>query len=330
MRSALLRLPLLACLLTQPASAVVIDWVTIGDPGNACEPQSQGCFGAVSSVYRISRTEITNTQYADFLNAVAAEDPNGLYNPLMGSLAAEGGITRGGIAGAYTYSLIPGREEMPVIHASFYDALRFANWLNNGQPIGAQGGSTTDSGAYTITAQGITDNTITRNPGAMVTLTSEDEWYKAAYYDPTTASYDNFPAGSSSTTVCAAVTATANRANCNGAVGDLTPAGSYTGSASAYGTVDQGGNTSEWNEAIINVSSRGTRGGDFLGGVGFLAAANRNVIVGPAGSMGFRVSSPGSAPPAVPALSPLSASVLAAMMGMGGVWWARKARGLRA
>ncbi len=31
------------------ASAVVsIDWVTVGDPGNVCETQTQGCFGAVA------------------------------------------------------------------------------------------------------------------------------------------------------------------------------------------------------------------------------------------------------------------------------------------
>ncbi len=38
------------------ASAVVnIDWVTVGDPGNACDPQSQGCFGDVGYTYQISK-----------------------------------------------------------------------------------------------------------------------------------------------------------------------------------------------------------------------------------------------------------------------------------
>jgi hypothetical protein len=33
-----------ACLLTSPVAAVVtIDWVTVGDAGNACETQTQGC-----------------------------------------------------------------------------------------------------------------------------------------------------------------------------------------------------------------------------------------------------------------------------------------------
>jgi len=50
---------------------------------------------------------------------------------------------------------------------------------------------------------------------------------------------------------CAGPTATANRANCNFAVSDVTNKVSYTGSASPYGTFDQGGNVYEWNETII-------------------------------------------------------------------------------
>ncbi len=45
---------------------------------------------------------------------------------------------------------------MPVNFVSFWDGLRFANWLHNGQPTGAQGNSTTEDGAYTLTAGGIT------------------------------------------------------------------------------------------------------------------------------------------------------------------------------
>ena len=43
-----------------PARAVNIDWVTVGDPGNACAVQSQGCFGAVASNYRISKFGTAN------------------------------------------------------------------------------------------------------------------------------------------------------------------------------------------------------------------------------------------------------------------------------
>jgi hypothetical protein len=57
----------LACafLLGAPASAVTIDWVGVGDAGNTCETQSQGCFGAVAYDYRVAKYEVTNAQYTE-------------------------------------------------------------------------------------------------------------------------------------------------------------------------------------------------------------------------------------------------------------------------
>ena len=67
-----------ALLFVLPAHAeVTIDWVTVGDPGNACDTQTDGCFGAVAYAYQIGKYEVTNAQYAEFLNAVAATDTYG-------------------------------------------------------------------------------------------------------------------------------------------------------------------------------------------------------------------------------------------------------------
>jgi len=279
--------PSLFLLLAGSASAVTIDWVTVGGAGNTCDVQSQGCFGAVAQSYRISKTEVTNAQYAEFLNAKAAADPNALYNTNMGS--GTGGITRSGSSGSFTYSAIAGRENKPVNYVSFYDSLRFSNWLNNGQ-----GSGDTETGAYTITALGITDNSITRNAGANIFLTSEDEWYKAAYYDAVTTSYFAYPAGSDTQTACTVPGATANTANCLSAVGDVTDVASYTGSASPNGTFDQGGNVWEWNEAILFGSGRGWRGGGFLSSGPFNLAASFQSGGNPSigfDFLGFRVAS---------------------------------------
>lgn len=73
---------LLAAAPTQ--AQVVFDWALVSDAGNACDPQNNGCFGAVAENYRISKFETTNEQYAEFLNAIAATDTNALYNPNMG------------------------------------------------------------------------------------------------------------------------------------------------------------------------------------------------------------------------------------------------------
>lgn len=217
---------------------------------------------------------MTYAQYAEFLNAVADADPLSLYNANMSSVLI-GGITRTGSSGSYIYSVIPGHEDRPVNYISFYDALRFVNWLSNGQ-----GAGDTESGAYTLMGGTATPNnglTVTRNLGATIFLPSEDEWYKAAYYDPSSSSYLDYPAGSNTQTVCAAPSAAANTANCGfpSVVGDLTNVGAYTNSPSRYGTFDQGGNVYEWNEALIG-SNRGARGGSYRENAGLLAAASRN------------------------------------------------------
>jgi len=303
---------LLLFLLAESASAVTIDWVTVWGAGNAADTTG---FGAVAQTYRISKTEVTNAQYAEFLNAKAASDPLGLYNTRMGSVFSKGGIRRSGTSGSFTYTAIAGRENKPVNWVSFYDSLRFSNWLNNGQ-----GSGDTETGAYTITATRITHNSITRNAGSNIFLTSEDEWYKAAYYDTVTSSYFAYPAGSSTQTVCAAAGATANTANtanCGSVVGDVTDVGSYTGSASPNGTFDQGGNVREWNEAILFGSGRGERGGSFSFDANLLAASSRGSLVPASGGsdVGFRVAS-----------LPEAGAALLLMMGLAGLACYQKRR----
>ena len=130
--------------LAPSALAVTIPTVPVGNAGNAGEAQSQGTFGAVAYDYRIGTTEVTNAQYAEFLNAKAASDPLGLYNTNMDS-DARAGITRSGSSGSYAYAVKPNMGDKPVNYVSWYDAIRFANWLHNGQGTGD-----TETGAYTL------------------------------------------------------------------------------------------------------------------------------------------------------------------------------------
>ena len=174
--------------LSLPASAITVDMVAVGNPGNGCDSQSQGCFGAVTYHYQIGKHEITNAQYAAFLNAVAATDTNGLYNTDMGSSQ----ITRTGSPGSYSYTAVAGNGNQPITSFSFYDALRFANWLHNGQPTGAQNASTTEDGAYTFTGPTTVG---ARKAGALFALANENEWYKAAYYNGS--AYFDYPAQAS-------------------------------------------------------------------------------------------------------------------------------------
>jgi len=237
-----------------PIPRVEIDWRTIHDWGNAADGTG---YGAVSQAYRISEFEITNAQYAVFLNAVAAADTHSLYDAQMSG--AEGGIVQNGISGHYIYTTIAGREDHPVNFVSFWDAARFANWLHNDQPTGVQANATTEDGAYTLTPAGLQGNTIERNKTARVFVPSADEWYKAAYYDRSTMTYYDYPAGFDTQVSCTEPGAETNTAAC-GSVGDVVPVGGFTESASPYGSFDQGGNVAEWVEEIVDPLTTNLRG----------------------------------------------------------------------
>jgi len=322
------RLRLLLCsaaLLALPAlsgqAQVELDWEHVGHPNNFCRTHVSLCFGRVEYHFEISRFEITNAQYAAFLNAVAATDPNDLWDPDMASPSHEehGGIERQGSAGSYTYSAIAGREDLPVNQVSFWDAARFANWLHNGQPTGAQDATTTEDGAYTLTPAAVAGNTVLRNEDALVYIPSEDEWYKAAFYETETDTYYTFATHTDTVPTCAMPSAAANTANCEAVVGDLTPIGSYPGAPGPNGTYDQAGNAEEWTDTI-DYDSRRRRGGGFFWDTAYRTGAGFYEADDPSAGrfwVGFRVARAAAPVPAMgpPALASLALGLLAAGLG---------------
>jgi len=122
--------------------SVTIDWVIVRDAGNTTDTNG---YGAVGYELSIGTNEVTNAQYAAFLNAVAVNDANNLYNESMGS-AAMGGFTRAGDPGNYVYAVKSGHENLPVVYVSVTDAMRFTIWLHNGMGSGG-----TETGAYDLT-----------------------------------------------------------------------------------------------------------------------------------------------------------------------------------
>jgi hypothetical protein len=276
----------LAIPVPDPDQSPAFSWASVGDPGNAPDIHGAG-YGSVGTVYRIAKHEVTNAQYAEFLNAVAAADTYALYSTLMDT-SSHGGISRSGSSGSYAYSTKARMADKPVSYVSFYDALRFANWMHNGQPTGTQSSDTTEDGAYDLSL----GSSVARKEGAVIFLPSEDEWYKAAYYDTDSSIYFDYPAGDETQTSCAAPWAFANAANCDDAVGTVTDAGSYTRSASPAGTFDQGGNVREWSEALFG-SNRVLRGGSFTDPSSDFAASERGVSypTNQYSDVGFRVAS---------------------------------------
>ena len=298
---------------TTLANATVnIDLVQVGNAGNAADTTG---YGAVTNPFAIGKYDVTVGQYTSFLNAVGATDTYGLYNTGMATDLNVAGISQSGSSGSYTYSVI-GSANHPVTYVSWFDAARFANWVANGQPTGGQTTITTEDGAYTLSGQNsgvsFTKNGINPNTSAAPTfwVPSEDEWYKAAYYDPTLNSgsggYWKY-ATKSNTAPGNTIGSGANQANYNNGVYSVTQSGSFSssqnyltdvgvfsGSGSAYGTYDQGGDVFQWNDAVMFGSSRGIRGGACYNYADFLQSSFRGSLEDPTDEssfVGFRLAS---------------------------------------
>jgi sulfatase modifying factor 1 len=253
---------------TASAAALELEWVTVGDPGN---PPDKTGFGAVAREFQIGKYEVTVGQYAAFLNAVAAADPNGLWNPSMGSAlltdSNQGGIRKDlpvfidriGYSGGFRYHALSGAEHKPVLFVSFLSAMRFANWLHHG---GGSGG--TETGAYDLARHG---GMAVHEPDARVWIATEDEWYKAAYYQPEElggppGGYWLYPVRTNDKPRQGGVgDLSPDAANYGRAYADFKPVGSFPNAWSFYGTFDQGGNAWEWVEASVFGNHRGIRGG---------------------------------------------------------------------
>jgi formylglycine-generating enzyme required for sulfatase activity len=252
----------------------------VGDPNNAADAATGR--GRVTYTYSIGSTEVTNAQYRDFLAAVGASDPAGLYNALMGS-DARGGITRQGSSGSYTYRVRPSMANKPVNFVSWLDAARYANWVHNGKPSGAQGATTTEGGAYnlTVATPGVS---AVRLASATWSLPNENEWFKAAYYDAALSSYWVYPTSDLGTDpvpttpdpIGEVSNPGSNRANHENNAdwnatnpsqpldGNTTTVdGAGVDSRSPYATADQGGNVAEWTDAAPETGLRVTRGGSY-------------------------------------------------------------------
>ncbi|MEM9018183.1 MAG: SUMF1/EgtB/PvdO family nonheme iron enzyme [Verrucomicrobiota bacterium] len=285
-----LRISLANALRPVPKPESFIEMVFVGDPGNPADPSDGDSstietenFGSVPYLYSIGRYEVTLNQYSNFLNAVAASDPNDLWHNNLGTHPHIRGIIRSGSDGNFTYEVF-GDGDRPVSNVSWFDAARFCNWLHNGRPSGPQGPMTTEDGTYSL--NGASSGEFHRNWGARFWIPSENEWYKAAFYHPASDngpsdSYWLYPTSSDSApghdrgnlpnqanirTPGGFFAATGN--STTESVNYLFPAGTFSASASYYGTFDQAGNLEEWNDSVLDDGDlkRGKRGGSWFNG----------------------------------------------------------------
>jgi formylglycine-generating enzyme required for sulfatase activity len=238
-----------------------IDFTTIGNPGNAADTTT---YGAVPYEYRMGKYEISQ-------EAITKATASGMTD-----------VT----AGAWT-------GNQPAANISWYGAAAFVNWLNTSAGKTAAY-NLTFSGSWSMqlwsseqawTAGG---ENLYRNKDAFYFLPSENEWYKAAYYNPVSSDYFLYPTASSTAPTAVASgtdasTAVYNKAN------DRPAAVNAAGGLSPYSTMGQGGNVWEMTESGVH------RGGNFWDEQGDLESSRRSPFAGQtdyAGHvLGFRVAS---------------------------------------
>jgi len=262
------------------ANAFDIDFVTIGNPNNPDDTTgAPNPAGQVDTTYRIGQFEISEDMI-DRANAQSLDDGDPL------------GITHNN-RGA----------NKPATSISWIEAATFVNWLNTDS--GSTPAYKFDSGGNFELWQsgdaGFNPSNLYRNSQARYFLPSVDEWYKAAYYDPTGGVYFDYPTGSDSVPdgIDFAGDTTFDAVFFDGgfnpAPNDITDVGVL----SPYGTAGQGGNVFEWEETdfdLVNDSSsslRGVRGGSWFIGTSFdlLSSVRDGVNPTSTGLIGFRVAS---------------------------------------
>ena len=263
-------------------------FVEIGDPGNVNDRTGDpGTAGSVAYAYQLGKYEVSRDMITK-------------YN-------ANYGTAKGLAIDMPSMSFLTGgaRDAMPATGVSWNEAARFVNWLNTSRGYQA---------AYNFTTTGVNDNialwssaqawqlggeNLFRHKDAHYWLPSMDEWYKAAYYDPVSGTYFDYPTsdGSLPTAVTGGTadkTAVYDQSFSQGPA-DITQAGGL----SAYGIMGLGGNVWEWQETELDLlndsvsSSRGVRGGGWDYGSGFLSSSGRGSVFpgGESIDIGFRVAS---------------------------------------
>ncbi len=217
-----------------------IDFVNIGDTSNAADTTS---YGAVPYVYRASTYEITQ-------NAITKATASGMAN-----------VT----AGAWT-------GNQPAANINWYEALAFVNWLNTSTGMTPAYDLAWNGSAWNMNLWSSADawqlggENLYRNKDASYFIPSENEWYKAAYYNPGGSNYFLYPTGSDTAPTAVASGTNAGSAVYNNAA-SVPAIVASAGGLSPYGTMGQGGNVWEWTESAYD-------------GTNNLSSANRAVRSG--------------------------------------------------
>ena len=222
------------------------EWVEISMPGNRPDSNGKGC---VPYAYEMARCAVSNADWCAFLNGVGAEVvmSRKLYHKDM-TTGILGGIDKTDSG----YVPKPGWEKKPVVYVTYTSLLRYCNWLTSGD---------TETGSYDLAVQ-----PPRRIPGAKFFLPTDDEWYKAAYFDPKANRYWLYPTCSDDLPPQSVANYEKEDTFAKGPPFYLADVDDYANSPSPWGALQMGGNAWEYLEDTWTIGGQlanKLRGGSF-------------------------------------------------------------------
>ena len=221
-----------------------VDFVRISQTNNTADTTG---YGAVPYNYRVGTYEISQLQ-----------------------------ITKATQIGMANVSAGAWSNNQPAADITWYEAAAFVNFLNTNSGKTAAYALTFSNSQWNMalwsseqawTAGG---TNLYRNKDAFYFLPSENEWYKAAYYNPAGSNYFVYPTSNTSSVPGAVASGTSAGTAVYARAASVPATVDSAGGLSPYGTMGQGGNVWEWNESAFagsNSSSsenRGIRGGSWF------------------------------------------------------------------
>jgi len=249
-----------------------LDFVNVSNPGNTADTTT---YGAVPYQFRMGRYEIPQ-------DAIDKATAGGLMN-----------VT----AGAWS-------QNKPACFVSWYEAAAFVNWLNTSTGHQAAYNLVFTNGAWSMqlwdsgSAWTLGGTNLFRHKNARYFLPTENEWYKAAYYNAAGANYFLYPTASSTLPTKVASGTSAGTAVYDSSTNSPAAVQS-AGGLGPYGTMAQGGNVYEWLESAadgtnnLSAENRMLRGGHFFSPEANLRSSGRTPMppTNDADYFGIRVAS---------------------------------------
>lgn len=257
-----------------------MEFVTIGNPGNAADTTGiPNPVGSVGYIYEMGKYEVSEQMITKY-NAEFGNE-----NSLVVTHLNQG----------------PNR---PATSITWNEAARFINWLNT---------STGGFAAYKFGSTGVNDAPVLwtvsdlldydasnpyRSKRTRFVLPTSNEWYKAAYFNPSNGTYYDFPTGSNTAPVAVSSGTLANTAVYGQSEFQGSAEVDKAGGLSPYGVMGLGGNVWEWEETSFDLNNnsgskdRALRGGHWYEGSSYLSSTFRGNGGGPFfsdGRVGFRV-----------------------------------------